>query len=201
MYKSDKVVIEQYNEKVSDKYQLQVEMGPCPYEGNIDTAPVVLLLANPGYDASSKPDDHQFKIEGWPLAGLHPDAPIGMSGWWRPRLRSLCDEYGEQFISCNVAALQVNPWASTKYDEDLRLPSRAEMLGRAEAAANRGAALIMIRASKAWLESDVLLKYKHLYRTNSALSSYVTQGNLSPEAWAYINEKLKVAWLDHDRSR
>jgi hypothetical protein len=66
------------------------------------------------------------------------------------------------------------------------------MLGIAEAAAKRGAALIMIRASKAWLESDVLRQYEHIYRTNSALSSYVSEGNLRPDAWTYINDKLSA---------
>ncbi|MDM0113937.1 hypothetical protein QTI66_17415 [Variovorax sp. J22R133] len=195
MYDADLTAIERYNARVSEKYRLHPEMGPCPHEGNIDTAPVVLLLANPGFDATSTLDDHHFKIDGWPLAGLHESAPVGMSGWWRPRLRSLSQRYGEQFISHNVAALQINPWASAKYDENLRLPSRAAMLGLAEAAAKRGAALIMIRASKAWLESDVLCQYEHIYRTNSALSSYVSEGNLSPEAWAYINDKLAAVSL------
>lgn len=195
MYDGDLTAIERYNARASEKYRLHPEMGPCPHEGNIDTAPVVLLLANPGHDATSTLDDHHFRIDGWPLAGLHQNAPVGMSGWWRPRLRSLCQRYGEQFISQNVAALQINPWASAKYDENLRLPSRSVLLGLAEAAAGRGAALIMIRASKAWLESGVLRQYEHIYRTNSALSSYVSEGNLSPEAWAYINEKLAaVAW-------
>jgi len=69
------------------------------------------------------------------------------------------------------------------------------MIGLAEAASKRGAALIMIRASKAWLESDVLRQYEHIYRTNSALSSYVSEGNLSPEAWAYVNDKLAAVSL------
>lgn len=195
MFDADLAPIERYNAKAKEKYRLHPEMGPCPYEGSIHTAPVVLLLANPCFDATSTVEDHVFKIEGWPLAGLHVSAPAGMSGWWRPRLRSLCEKYGEQFISCNVAALQVNPWASTKYDESLKLPSRSAMLTLAEAAAKRGAALIMIRASKAWLESDVLRQYDHLYRTNSALSSYITEKNLGPAAWAYINQQLAEASL------
>lgn len=64
----------------------------------INSAPVVLPLANPGFDSTSTLDDHHFQIDGWPLAGLHQSAPVGMSGWWRPRLRSLCQRYGDQFI-------------------------------------------------------------------------------------------------------
>lgn len=193
MNEADLTVIEQYNAKAKEPYRLHTEMGPCPYEGNIDTAALVLLLANPGFDSSSQPDDHAYAVEGWPLAGLHKDAPDGMRNWWRPRLRTLCEQYGEPFIARNVAALQINPWASAQYDETLRLPSRNLQLKRAEAAVQRGAALIVMRAAKAWFESDVVCHYPHAYRTNSARSSYVSQGNLSPAAWRYIHEKLAAA--------
>lgn len=193
MFDIDGPDIQRYNLRASAKYQLHLDMGPSPYEGNIHSAPLVLLLANPGFDASSHVDDHHFEIEGWPLAGLHPQAPVGMSGWWIPRLRSLCEKYGCQFISRNVADVQINPWASEEYDSELRLPSRSMMLGLAEDAAKRGAAILMMRASKAWFESDVLRQYAHLYKTKSPRSSYVSEGNLSPEAWSYINIKLNAA--------
>ena len=47
MYDSDLPAIERYNARVSGEYRLHPEMGPSPHEGNIDTAPVVRLLANP----------------------------------------------------------------------------------------------------------------------------------------------------------
>lgn len=74
----DRESIARYNKKRSDKYRLHTELGPCPYEGDIDHAPVVLLLANPGFDNDSRIGDHDFQREGWPLSGLHDDAPDGM---------------------------------------------------------------------------------------------------------------------------
>lgn len=192
IHESDIEAIEQYNAKAKDQFKLRPELGPCPFEGDIRTSPIVLLLANPGFDENSSLDDHKFKAEGWPLAGLHSSAPKGMSGWWRPRLRVLCEKYGDQYVSSKVAALQLNPWASTNFDGSLRLPSQSKMLEIAEDAARRGAILLVMRAALQWLESDVLRTHPHRYRTKSPRCSYVTEANLGAEAWDKINAALGV---------
>lgn len=183
--------IASYNAKAKDQYRLRTELGPCPHEGNINSSPIVLLLANPGFDDNSSVDDHKFYIDGWPLAGLHETAPSGMKDWWRPRLRVLCERYGHQYISTKVAALQVNPWASTQFDSDLNLPSQGKMLEIAETAVQRGAILIMMRAAKFWLKSDVLRNHPLLYTTKSPRCSYLTEANLGAEAWREINFALQ----------
>lgn len=192
---SDTAAVERYNLKAKPKHILQTSMGPSPFEGNIHTSPVVLLLANPGFDENSSVADHHFKVDGWPLAGLHPSAPAGMHNWWRPRLRKLCEIHGEQTIASNVAALQINPWASTNYDSALELPSRKSQICLAEAAVERGAVLIIIRAEKLWRSSDLINRHEKTYRTNSYQSSYITEGNLPAEAWHEINERISQAAL------
>lgn len=187
---SDFAAVERYNLKARPKHFLQTSLGPCPFEGNIHTSPVVLLLANPGFDENSSVDDHHFKIDGWPLSGLHPSAPAGMRDWWRPRLRQLCDIHGEKTIASTVAALQINPWASNKYDAGLKLPSQQSLIGLAEAAVRRSAVLIIMRAGEKWRSSEVIDNYQSTYRTNSYLSSYITEGNLPAAAWREINERI-----------
>jgi len=192
IHEFDIEAVGRYNAKAKDQFKLRPELGPCPFEGDIQTSPIVLLLANPGFDESSTLDDHKFKAEGWPLAGLHSDAPKGMCGWWRPRLRVLCEKYGDQYVSSKVAALQLNPWASTNFDSSLRLPSQDRMLEIAEGAAKRGAILLVMRAARQWLESDVLRKHEHRYGTKSPRCSYVTEANLGAEAWGKVNAALDV---------
>jgi hypothetical protein len=189
----DIAAVERYNLKAKPHHVLQTNMGPSPFEGNIHSSPVVLLLANPGFDENSSVDDHHFKVDGWPLAGMHPNAPAGMRDWWRPRLRKLCEIHGEQTIASNIAALQINPWASTNYDPGLNLPSRKGQIALAEAAVNRGAVLIIIRAEKLWRSSEVIDKYSKTFRTNSYQSSYITEGNLPAEAWRELNEQISLA--------
>lgn len=190
IHSSDIGAIAKYNAKAKEQFRLQTDMGPCPFEGDIDKSPIVLLLANPGYDEYSSLDDHKFKVEGWPLAGLHQSAPRGMREWWRPRLRTLCERYGDQYVARKVAALQINPWASTNFDATVRLPSQSKMLELAERAAERGAILLVMRAARLWLESDVIKNYPHRYSTKSPRCSYVTEANLGGEAWEKINAAL-----------
>lgn len=190
IYNSDIEAIQRYNAKVRDKFKLRVELGPCPFEGDINSSSVLLLFANPGFDETSSINDHKFTVDGWPLSGLHENAPTGMRDWWSPRLRDLCKRYGDQNISKKVAALQINPWASTNFDSNLRLPSRSKMLGLAENAARRGAVIVIMRAERLWLESNCIKNYPHRYSTKSKLCSYVTEGNLRAEAWEKINKAL-----------
>lgn len=189
------VAVERYNLKAKAHHILQTSMGPSPFEGDIYHSPVVLLLANPGFDEKSSQDDHHFRADGWPLAGLNDAAPVGMRSWWQPRLRQLCKIHGSRKVASNVAALQINPWASTQYHDTIRLPSQMLLLGLAEAAARRGAIIVMMRASKKWLTSSIIKEHAELFRTKSPRCSYVSEGNLQPHVWKLINEKIDASKL------
>lgn len=191
---ADKAFIEKYNCKARKEFQLKIEMGPSPYEGDIENSPLVLLLANPGFDSQSSLNDHKFIQRGWPLSALHPDAPKGMHEWWRPRLRTLCEDAsfgGVEEISKRISALQINPWASEKFDSELCLPSQIMMLNLAEATVKRGAILIVMRASKLWLQSSLIEKHDLRFKTKSPRCSYVTEGNLGAKAWNAITTAMK----------
>lgn len=190
---ADTAAVEKYNLKAKPEHHLQVTLGPCPYEGNIHTSPIVLLLANPGYDKNSSENDHHFQADGWPLSGLHEDAPAGMRNWWQPRLRQLCNIHGAKKVASNIAALQINPWASNKYHDTVRLPSQLLMMELAEAAARRGAVIVLMRASKKWLTSPIISGHADLFRTKSPRCSYISEGNLPDHAWKSINDQIAAS--------
>jgi hypothetical protein len=175
-----------YNQRASDHYQLRIDLGPCAFEGDVDRAPIVLLLANPGFDKTSTAADHAFHRDGWPLSGLHRDAPPGLRKWWLARLGPLIDAHGAQRVAQRVACLQVTPWASTGFDASLRLPSRTALLDAATSCSRRGAVLIVMRAERLWLEATELATYTNRFRVNSWRSSYVTPGNLKAAAWSKV---------------
>ena len=186
----DIAAIEAYNRRAPAKFTLHPEMGPSPFEGNIESASVVLLLSNPGFDSSSTTADHQFKRNGWPLAGLHPDAPSGLRGWWTARLKPLISEFGAQVVSNQVAAMQLTPWASPKFDSSLRLPSRMRVLELVGNVAARGAVIVVMRSQALWCESERVANAANRHRVNSWRSSYVSPGNLSATGWQAVRAAL-----------
>ena len=185
--------IEAYNRHAPAQFKLHTELGPALFEGDVETAGIVLLLANPGFDGTSTLDDHNFQREGWPLSGLHPDAPAGLRDWWHLRLRELIQRFGAQPVSRQIAALQITPWASNKFDSALDLPSRPRVLALASRMAERGAVLLVMRAERLWEESPGVKQCQNRYRVNSWRSSYVSSGNLPPAAWQKVNAVLERA--------
>jgi len=182
--------IERYNLRARAEYRLHVELGPCPYEGDIASAPIVLLLANPGFDKTSTLQDHTFEHNGWPFAGLHPDAPKGVRDWLEKRLLGLIKEFGAQHVSQSIAALQITPWASKKFDSDLRLPSREQMLKLAEDATARGALIIVMRAEKLW-DQDERVAHGRWLKTKNPRCSYVSMGNLGEDGWRSVLKTMR----------
>lgn len=186
----DELAIQKYNETASAQFRLHPELGPSAFEGDIDNATVVLLLANPGFDATTTMSDHAFSRPDWPLAGLHPGAPDGLRNWWTARLGQLISTFGRQHVARKVACLQLTPWASSGFDSALRLPSRQLLLEAATAAASRGALLIVMRGERLWLEAKGLESYPGRFRVRSWRCSYVSEGNLGANAWQRVRESV-----------
>lgn len=178
--------VQAFNRRTQEPYRLHPELGASAYEGDIDAAPLILLLANPGYDEGSTVEDHSFAREGWPLAGLHPEAPQGLRAWWSSRLRAVIERIGAQETSKRVACLQFCPWASSKFGGAPPLPSQAVMLDAAGRCAARGATLIVMRAERYWLRSERVRVAPNRYRVNSWRSSYVSPGNLPDAGWRAV---------------
>lgn len=186
----DLACIHKYNERARENYQIREVLGPSAFEGDVDGARVVLLLANPGFDETSTLDDHGFARPGWPLAGLHPEAPDGLRNWWTARLRGLIELCGAQQVSQRLACLQITPWASRNFDESLFLPSRSEILNAANRIAERGAVLVIMRAERLWLDARSVASSSSLCRVKNWRSSYISEGNLGTAAWTKVRDAI-----------
>lgn len=181
-----------HNRRAKPEHVFRLELGPSAFEGDIDRARVVMLLGNPGLDETSTLSDHTFTRAGWPLAGLHPEAPEGVRNWWEARLRDLITRFGPQTISQRLACLQVIPWASQKFS-DRRLPSRALLLDAAARCASRGAVIVTMRAERFWLQSPAVAAAPNRHRVKSWRCSYLSPGNLSDHSWSRVVEALSAA--------
>ena len=176
------------NPKRRPEHRLHTRVGPFVPTSNIRKAPIVILLANPGYtdNLEETPDGcESFTVDGWPFGHLHPEAPIGARVWTRQRFRWLIDEFGDQFISQQIACAQLIPWASIQFHEGARLPSRNLILEEVKAAGARGALLVVMRIKRLWAPAT---KDAKTIFTNSVRSAYVSSGNL--EKFDLVRERL-----------
>jgi hypothetical protein len=189
-----------YNARAGDALRLRADLGPLPYEGDIEAAPVVLLVAKPAYSRASVQLDHAFHHRGWPLSFLHPGAPDHLRSIWQARLASLIDAFGAQHVANSVAALPLTPWASQEFDERLRLPSRARMLELAAACADRGATLIVSCSEERWTEAQEVanLASDRRLHAHSYRATHLSVENLGAAAWHAICRRIEAhrwSWL------
>jgi hypothetical protein len=188
----------EYNLRASPERRLLIAAGPIPCVGAVTTAPVVLLLLQPALEARSTWQDHSFRRPGWPLAALHPEAPPGLSSWWRARLEGLIDLHGAQHVSNSVAAIYLTPWYAIGFDDRLRLPSRKRQLELAGKAAARDALMLMPRGEFLWTESPEVASLPATRRLHakSWRSSDVNAENLGEDAWEAVRKRIEIhAWL------
>ncbi|WP_321940195.1 hypothetical protein [Paraburkholderia sp. J8-2] len=145
----DRAAVESYNARIAGSksaaaYRLHDELGPHPYDGDIENAKVILLLANPGYGKISTLDDHRYRVEGWPMSSLHPGASKGMYDWVLPKVGDLVKRFGPQHIARYVAMAQIHPWASENFDERFSPPSKAVIAKLVKEAHQRGGQTVCI---------------------------------------------------------
>jgi len=187
-----------HNVSTSAELRLTDVVGPIPFVGAIMTAPVVLLLTHPPLDTLVTATDYAFVREGWPLAALHQDAPLGLYDWWHDRLAALIAEFGERHVANAVAGLFLTPWPSEAFDPRLRLPSRRRALDLAADAAARDAVILVLRGGDLWMEHPALaaLPATRRFYPRTWRTTRVSPDNLGDDAWAAVHRRVEVhAWL------
>lgn len=191
--RADAETITAYNARAAAPRRLRDELGPLPYDGDIDRAPLVLLVGTPACDMSATRKDAQSPHRGWPLSGLHPDAPSTLRSLWQARLAGLIEAFGAQHVANSVAALPLTPWACDEFDERLRLPSRHEMLALAAGAAARGALLLVTACDELWTECVEIanLSLEQRLHPRSFRATHVSVENLGAAAWHAVCRRVE----------
>lgn len=177
-------------------YHLHVGMTPCPFEGDLGRAQAIFLLANPHYkDGESMPIDHQ-RIDGWGLWGLSSTTAPSMHGWWRPRLRSLVRDHGDeqewQRFSHKVASFQAIGWASQNFHECNSLPSKqllADTLRKL--ASERPDLLFVVMRQRSYWQQILNSVGAEVITTKNPRCSYLSLGNFhDPEDWKRVVKRV-----------
>jgi hypothetical protein len=178
----DAHLISKHNERFPEgsRYHFYTALRPCPFEGNIDKARVIILLANPHYQSILTSKDHD-RIDGWGLWGLHPESAF--SNWWRPRLKSfISDEQDEEEWKClsnKIASYQAIAWASKNFYDCKNLPSKSVMAKILNSLARERPELVFIvmRQRSYWLNVLEGTEANIVFGKNPRCS-YVTESNI-----------------------
>jgi hypothetical protein len=189
--------VEKHNAKFpkNHKNHFRTDLKPCPFEGNLEQAKVIFLLANPSCSDQSTEADHE-PINGWGIWGLSSEANESMRGWWRPRIRQFVKDEGNEeewrSLSQKIASFQAIPWASRNFHECNRLPSKKYILEILEQVIekNKNAIFVVVRQRAYWLE---LLEKKGARKvfTKTPRCSYISKGNIETEAdWNLLKSVL-----------
>lgn len=202
--KEDKAVIDKFNRSANETFKVHTEIMPAPFMGNVQSAPILLLLLNPGYDDKEeikgfykkyKPFwkneiQHTQSIPELPLFCLD-DKYIEYSDYWNNKLKPLTIISSKEKVAENICKIQFFPYHSKKFKPiskkiyategiDNYLKSQKYNFYLVKKAMERKAIIIILRSKKMWFEAiPKLEKYENLYFTNSYLNTILSENNLS----------------------
>jgi hypothetical protein len=193
----DKEFLSKFNPK-NQIYKPQTHLEPCPFEGDLKRAKVILLLANPGFtpkgkrNASTSKDHDRSGFNDWGLWGLSSKTSKSMHQWWRARLSAFVNDQESEDewrkLSLNIAAYQAVPWASESFHEMNRLPSK-QLSAATLKTLGDGKIFVVMRQKKYWREILDGVNCKVIY-TNNPLSSYLTAGNMDINDFELLKSTL-----------
>lgn len=188
----------------------QLEKLPCPWSGPALTASVLMLMLNPGFSAE---EDHRDLLDPRflamsrrqlngvdPFPWLTPEwVTSGGGGYWNKRLRRLIEDLStnpaasrariaERFATVDLIAYSSTSWIWPRAP----LPSQAFTAQVMQSAMTRGAAIIVARSWNLWISLvPEMARYPGIIRLFNPQSPYLSPGNMTPEAYALILDRLR----------
>jgi len=185
---------------------IHLDLLPAPYLG-FHNAPVVVLLANPGwdprdYEVLEKPNIFRLELENLNTEGGTPhfcltEEFINTPGgdWWQKRTSSLAkDVGGYEVLAENLLAVELHGYHSKSWSAPLaNFPSQAFGFHLVKKAIERGALIITARCRDYWLAGvPELVNYKNVIsRTKSPRAAHLSLNNLGPSAYAKLVKALR----------
>jgi hypothetical protein len=212
--KEEKAIIERFNQSVNEAYKIHTEILPSPFMGNVEIAPIMLLVLNPGYDPKEEKSGFYTKYNEWilselthskddkklPLFSLDEDYKED-SPYWYNKLKKLHEKHGIKKVSNNICIVQFSPYTSEKYknipsslikkefDQDY-LPSQLYNFWLVKKAIERRSIIVLTRSKKLWIKAvPELENYENLIITKNPRNPTISIGNC-PKGFTKIDEVL-----------
>jgi hypothetical protein len=182
--------ISAYNAKAREKYNVQLDVMPEPFIG-IETAPVVLLNLNPGFDEQDPKvhacsefqsllrDNNSQRSSPFPFYFLNPAVESSGRLWWEKRLHWLIKEFGTKELARSLLCVEYFPYHSRRFGwVNPVLPSQDYGFGLVCSAIARRSVIVIMRAERRWKEKILELEgYRRVFRLNSPQNVVVSPNN------------------------
>ncbi len=216
--KEEQAIVLKFNERVKDDYKIHSSIFPAPFMGNVESATVIILMLNPGYD---KDEDvggtkyYQTYTDWWMQQIQHklpyPELPlfcleknyILKSDYWFKKLKPLIDITTDEIVATKIAKVQFFPYHSIKYKSlykrllkeenfDSYLPSQEYNFALVRRAIDRGALIVIPRSKKFWFEAIPELRiYTNILFTKNYRNPILSENNLGSVGFTKIINHLK----------
>ncbi len=215
--KEEQAIISKFNERVKDEYKIHSSIFSAPFMGNVESATVIILMLNPGYDKDEDVDGTNYykKYENWWMQQIqhilpYPELPlfclekeyITNSSYWEEKLQPVIEIAGRKTVAKNIAKIQYFPYHSRKFkalhksllkEENINyLPTQEYNFQLVRNAMKRDAMIVIPRSSKYWYAAiPELVFYQNKYFTNSYGNIIFSEKNLSISTFDKLIKKLK----------
>lgn len=196
----DRPHVEAFNRHVNARYQLDGNLVPQPFLGD-PQAPLVVLGRDPdivgGHEAGPYADAIRANLRLESTAYSHPAllprfAQTRNAGWWRRCLGSVLDlGHSPESVARQVLSVEFRGYHSEKWRLFPTLPSQHFGFSLVEAAVERGATIVIMRARRDWeVAVPGLSDYRSLVVLNSWRNSAISPGNCGPEGFGRVLSAL-----------
>ena len=177
---------------------------PVPFHGDPRQASVVLLGLNPSYRPEADQDEnenadflqqHRLTLafqSRVPFFNLDPVfANTGAYRYWHQRLAALIVRFGIDKIGKSVASVQWSPYRSPTFSRmPLLIPSQSYGFSLVRQAIQRGAAIVLLRSRRLWLEAVPELAQMPYIELKAPRNMSVSPGNMRPGAFETLCRRL-----------
>jgi hypothetical protein len=194
--------------KLSDFYDLHLELLPSPFSGNIDTAKVVMLLLNPGYIGAESDIELRSSVlqqafldnldpQKSKLFAIAPEFDWTAGGkWLQEKLAGLFKAgVSHDDIYKNFMIVEYFPYHSATFNvkPGTELPSQKYSFELVEKAIDKGAMILLMRGKNWWYDAVPRLeKYPNLIKKpNSLRNVVISENNLGKDNFNKLVKLLK----------
>lgn len=187
----DRDAVQMYQaQRRDERCRLELDVLPEPFIG-VTTAPVVLLILNPGFEDGDIADHARGDLQAlirdnyrqnessFPFYSLNPAFDNGGRRWWEKKLKYLLREFEREQLAQSILSVDYFPYHSRHFAHSSpQLPSQEFGFRLVRSAIARGAVIVIMRGQKLWKETiPELQKYSNTFALNSAQNVVLSPRN------------------------